>query len=103
MKNDFYLKLAEEVSRNSKCLRGNWGAVIVKNDMIIGVGYNGPARGVKHCSPCRRASLPPGKGYEKCIAAHAEVNAIIQSGGRQGCLGSIKPSPGTRNFQKTLR
>jgi deoxycytidylate deaminase len=27
-------------------------------------------------------------GYEKCIAVHAEVNAIIQAGGRQGCLGA---------------
>lgn len=85
---EFYVKIAEEISKASKCLRGNWGVVVVKDDAIIGTGYNGPARGITHCSPCRRASDPPGVGYEKCIAAHAEVNAIIQSGGRAKCLGA---------------
>jgi dCMP deaminase len=88
-KDEHYLHLAEEVSKASKCLRSHFGTVIVKNDMIIGVGYNGPARGVPHCNPCRRADCPSGQGYEKCNAVHAEVNGIIQAGGRQGCLGAV--------------
>lgn len=98
----FYLNIAKEVSKASKCLRSHFGVVIVNNDMIIGTGYNGPARGVAHCNPCRRADCPSGVGYEKCNAVHAEVNAIIQSGGRKGCLGGIlfisshnKPFDGT--------
>jgi dCMP deaminase len=87
-RDEFYLQLAEQISRASKCSKGNFGAVIVKDDMVIGLGYNGPARGVDHCNPCRRADCDPGSGYDKCIAAHAEVNAIIQAGGRERCLGS---------------
>jgi dCMP deaminase len=88
MKDKLYLSIAREVSKFSKCLKGNFGAVIVKNDMILGSGYNGPARGVVHCNPCRRANSRSGEGYEKCIAVHAEENAIIQSGGRERCLGA---------------
>ena len=85
---DFYLGLAETISKQSKCHGGNWGVVIVKNDIILGTGYNGPARGVAHCNPCRRTGFQKGEGYDKCIAVHAEVNAIIQSGGRERCLGA---------------
>gem|GEM_PF-2056108 len=87
-KSEYYLNIAKEASKASKCLRSHFGVVIVKNDMIIGVGFNGPARGVAHCNPCRREKDPSGVGYEKCIAVHAEVNGIIQSGGRAGCLGA---------------
>lgn len=84
----FYLKLAEDLSKQSKCLMGNFGCVIVRDDMIIGCGFNGPARGIRHCNPCRRAGSAPGKDYHLCIAAHAEVNAIIQAGGRERCMDS---------------
>jgi dCMP deaminase len=87
-KDTFYLSIAREVSKASKCLRSNFGAVVVRNDMIIGCGFNGPARGVKHCDVCKRAEFDHGCGYEHCNAVHAEVNAIIQSGGRAGCLGA---------------
>ena len=85
---DKYLSLAAMVSSFSTCLRSHFGVVIVKDDQVLGIGYNGPARGVKHCEVCRRADCPSGVGYEKCIAVHAEVNAIIQSGGREKCLGA---------------
>ena len=88
MKDEFYLTVAQEISKFSKCLRSHFGSVIVKNDMIIGTGYNGPARGVQHCNICKRADCPHGVGYEKCNAVHAEANAILQSGGRAGCLGA---------------
>ena len=84
----YYLKIAEEVSKASKCLRSNFGVVIIKNDMIIGTGYCGPARGVPHCDPCKRKDDPHGVGYEKCNAVHAEANGIVQAGGRAGCLGA---------------
>jgi len=88
MKDEYYLRIAEEVSKASKCLRSHFGAVIVRDDMIVGAGYNGPARNVPHCNPCRRAEYGHGEGYDKCIAVHAEANAIIQAGGRPGCLGA---------------
>lgn len=87
-KPEFYISIANKISDASKCLRSHWGVVVVKNDMIIGTGFNGPARGVAHCDPCYRANYPSGQGYHLCKAVHAEVNAIIQAGGRIGCLGA---------------
>lgn len=84
----FYMRLAKEISDESKCLRSHFGAVIVNHDMIIGTGYNGPAREVSHCDLCYRAAFQSGQGYHLCKAVHAELNAIIQAGGRQGCLGA---------------
>jgi len=46
----YFLRLAREVSKNSKCLSRYIGAVLVKEKSIISTGYNGPARGVKHCN-----------------------------------------------------
>ncbi len=46
----YFLGLAKEVSKNSKCLSRKIGAVLVKDKSVISTGYNGPARGVKHCS-----------------------------------------------------
>jgi dCMP deaminase len=88
LKDKYYISIAKEVSKASKCLRSHFGSVVVKDDMIIGTGYNGPSRGVSHCKLCRRVNDPPGAGYEKCIAVHAEINGIIQAGGRRGCLGA---------------
>lgn len=87
-KEELYMSIAKKISDASKCLRSHWGVVVVKNDMVIGVGYNGPARGVPPCNPCYRAAYPSGQGYHLCKAVHAEVNAIIQSGGRERCLGA---------------
>ena len=84
----FYMNLAREISKESKCLRSHFGAVVVKDDIIIGCGYNGPARGVKHCDVCKREGFDHGCGYERCNAVHAEANALIQSGGRERCLGA---------------
>jgi len=46
----YFLKLAREVSKHSKCLSRYIGAVLVKDKAVISTGYNGPARGVKHCN-----------------------------------------------------
>lgn len=44
-KDEYYLKIAEAVASKSPCLIKHYGAVIVKDDIIIATGYNGPARG----------------------------------------------------------
>ena len=45
----YFLRLAKEVASNSKCLSRKIGAVLVKNKAVVSTGYNGPARGMKHC------------------------------------------------------
>lgn len=84
-KREYYLSIARAVSLRSTCLRRQYGAVIVKDDMIIATGYNGSARGEQNCcdvGECWREinHIPHGERYEACVAVHAEDNAISQAG-----------------------
>ncbi|MCL1916732.1 MAG: deaminase [Peptococcaceae bacterium] len=79
---EYFLDLAAVIARRSTCRRRNYGAVIVKDNIIISTGYNGAARGEPNCvdtGVCVRQQLniPAGERYELCVAVHAEQNAII--------------------------
>ena len=57
---NYYLDIAETVAERGTCLRRNYGAIIVKNDVIISTGYNGSPRGRKNCNElqfCMREKL----------------------------------------------
>jgi dCMP deaminase len=91
-KTNYYLDLADVVSKRGTCLRRHYGAVIVKNDEVISTGYVGAPRGRKNCSDlghCIRQTLdiPRGERYELCRSVHAEANAII-SAEREKMIGS---------------
>ena len=91
-KTKYYLGIAMNVSRRSTCLRRQYGAVIVNNDEIIATGYNGSSRRQENCcdtGSCYREThqIPHGEQYEKCVAVHAEQNAII-SAARRDMIGS---------------
>lgn len=91
-KKEYYLNIAKAVSQRSTCIRRQYGAVIVKNDEIIATGYNGSARGEANCcdvGTCWREenNIPHGQQYEKCVAVHAEQNALI-SAPRDKLIGS---------------
>ena len=83
-KHNYYLDIAQTVSERSTCIRKRYGAIIVKNDVIIATGYNGAPSGLRHCTDiggCERERLhiPSGQRHELCRALHAEQNAIIQA------------------------
>ena len=83
-KAEYYLGIAKAVSMRSTCLRRQYGAVIVKDDEIISTGYNGSPRGSQNCCDTRECyreanNIPHGEQYEKCVAVHAEANAIISA------------------------
>lgn len=89
---NYYLDLADVVSRRCTCLRRHYGAVIVNNDQVISTGYVGAPRGRKNCSDmgvCIRQEMnvPRGERYELCRSVHAEANAII-SASRDQMIGS---------------
>ncbi len=91
-KTNYYLDIAQTVSQRSTCLRRRFGAIIVKNDVIVSTGYNGAPRGRQNCNDlgvCMRDKLgiPRGERYELCRSIHAEANAII-SASREQMLGS---------------
>ena len=87
-KHNYYLDIAQTVSERSTCIRRRFGAIIVKNDVIIATGYNGAPRGRLNCSDiesCVREEMnvPRGERYELCRAVHAEANAIIAASREQ--------------------
>lgn len=82
-KDEYYLGIAQAVSSRSTCLRRRFGAVIVRDDVIVSTGYNGAARGVVNCLEvgCLKDEVgaPEYSGYDFCIGVHAEENAIINA------------------------
>ena len=81
-KHNYYLDIAQTVAERCTCLRRKFGAIIVKDDVIVSTGYNGAPRGRQNCSDlnyCMREKLniPRGERYEMCRSVHAEANAII--------------------------
>ena len=79
---NYFIEIAKVVSSRSTCLRRKYGAVIVKDRVIVSTGYNGSPRGMTDCidtGKCTRKELniPSGERYELCEAVHAEQNAII--------------------------
>ncbi|MBI4849582.1 MAG: cytidine deaminase [Nitrospirae bacterium] len=79
---NYFIEIAKVVSSRSTCLRRKYGAVIVKDRVIVSTGYNGSPRGIANCvdlGKCKRKELniPSGERYELCEAVHAEQNAII--------------------------
>lgn len=92
-KENYYLDIALTVATRSTCLRKKYGAIIVKNDVIISTGYNGAPRGRKNCTDigyCMRDKLniPRGERYEMCRSVHAEQNAIIAAA-REQMIGAV--------------
>lgn len=91
-KANYYLDMAQVALERGTCLRRNFGAVIVKNDVIVSTGYTGAPRGRENCidlGSCIREKLniPRGERYEFCRSVHAEANAII-SAARERMLGA---------------
>lgn len=83
-KDEYYLKIAQAVSKRATCLRRGYGAIIVKDDHIISTGYCGAPRGAENCSDkgsCLREELniASGERYELCYSVHAEANCIINA------------------------
>lgn len=79
--NEYFMRIALEVSSRATCPRRSVGAVIVREKMIIATGYNGSVRGMPHCHD---ADCMMEDGH--CVRTiHAEANALIQAarnGGR---------------------
>lgn len=91
-KEDTYLNCAEVFAYRSTCLKRKYGAVIVKDDVVISTGYNGAPRGFENCCdigtcPRMERNLHQGEGYGMCRAIHAEANALLNCS-RQQTMGA---------------
>ena len=80
---EYFLEVADLVSKRATCLRRRVGAVLVKDKKILATGYNGAPSGLAHCFEigCIRQKLkiPSGQRHELCRGLHAEQNVILQA------------------------
>ena len=80
---EYFMRIALDVSRRSTCLRRQVGAILVKGRRILATGYNGAPSGLRHCEEvgCLREqrNVPPGERHELCRGLHAEMNAFLQA------------------------
>ena len=80
----YFLQTAQVIGTRATCLRRKYGAVVVKDNIIVSTGYNGAPRGEENCidvGVCKREEMcvPKGQRYELCVGVHAEQNAIINA------------------------
>ena len=80
---EYFMDIAQVVSRRGNCSRRKVAAVIVSDRRIISTGYNGTPRGIRNCyeGGCPRCAgdAPSGEALGECVCAHAEENAIVQA------------------------
>ena len=99
---EYFLDIARAVGRRATCLRRRYGAIIVKDRIIISTGYNGAPRGEANCIDtgiCERERLhvPKGQNYELCVAVNADpadmegATIYIVGINADGTLASGKP------------
>ena len=80
-----FMQMAQCVAQRSKCSSRQVGAVLVRKGSVVSEGFNGSPRGISLCQDrteeCmrRRLGYGSGEGLDKCPAAHAETNAIVQA------------------------
>jgi dCMP deaminase len=103
---EYFLNLCNAVASNSKCLSRQIGAILVKDNIVISTGYNGPARDIPPCNerflkdeflyekliqkgasaadiktfdtcPRKILGFKSGEGLEWCPAVHAEKNCLL--------------------------
>ena len=79
-RDQFFMITAINLGKLSKCVSKKVGAIIVKNNRIISMGYNGTPRGVKNCCEIFDESnfdREEHHQWSKNSEIHAEMNAIL--------------------------
>jgi dCMP deaminase len=81
-----YSSMAHEVAKNATCPRLSVGAVLINDDRVIAIGYNGAPRGIPHCKDVGCTMVD-----NHCRAAvHAEQNAVANAAyGGSATKGSV--------------
>lgn len=71
-RDEMFIRIAQVVAMRSTCDRANVGAVLVKDNRVISIGYNGSKPGEPHCDEVGHLME---NGH--CVRTlHAESNAI---------------------------
>ena len=76
-----WMRVAKTIATMSTCPRRAVGAVIL-NDLghVLATGFNGVPSGMTSCftENCGGSPRPPRDSLDKCLAVHAEMNALMQ-------------------------
>ena len=80
-----YFKVAAQVAKRAKCERARCGAIIIKGDVMLGQGFNGPPLGKESDRTCLaewdRSKKPK---YDLTCCIHAEWRAIVDAAKKHG-------------------
>jgi dCMP deaminase len=81
---DYFMEVANAISKRSTCDRGRSGCVIARDKQIIVTGYVGSPTGFPHCDDVghqiKKITHENGETTEHCMrTVHAEQNAICQA------------------------
>ena len=81
---DYFIEIANSVSKRATCDRGRSGCVIVKNKHILVSGYVGSPAELPHCDDIghqmKKVIHEDGSESDHCVrTVHAEQNALCQA------------------------
>jgi dCMP deaminase len=81
---EYFMEIADTVSKRATCDRGKSGCVIVREKQILVTGYVGAPRGLPHCDESghlmKQIVHEDGSITNHCVrTVHAEQNAICQA------------------------
>jgi|SRR3989344_310653 len=74
-----YMEIAQVIGKRSRCVKRKVGALLVKNKLVLTMGFDDTPRHIKHCNEngcigCNKEGL-----HIQCICNHAEENVILQA------------------------
>lgn len=73
-----YFRKAQEIARRSKCTDSQCGCVIIKNNVVIGSGFNSPPREMETQKRCNISKDSyHNRVTDKTCCIHAEQRAIM--------------------------
>ncbi len=81
---NYFMEIADTVSKRATCDRGKSGCVIVREKQILVTGYVGAPKGLSHCDESghmmKQVVHEDGSVTSHCVrTVHAEQNAICQA------------------------
>ena len=84
---EYFMEIANAVSKRATCDRGRTGCVIVRDRQILVTGYVGAPKGFPHCDEVghqmKQTVHEDGHTTNHCVrTVHAEQNAICQAAKR---------------------
>lgn len=84
---EYFMEVADAISKRATCDRGRSGCVVAKDRQILVTGYVGSPQGLPHCDEVghqlKKLIHEDGHTTQHCVrTVHAEQNAICQAAKR---------------------